>query len=175
MDQLEFFKTFLTIMCSKVVGAVPKVVVGVLVFLVAWVLALIIRFFISHVFARTLLRQYQLLRFLSQTGYSTALILGGIIALGTMGVDIVVLVAGLSLTGFAVSFALKDFLSSIFSGFLILFYKPFQVNDRITINNAVGRVIDINLRYTVLQEDNKRIMIPNSTVLMNIVTKEETI
>lgn len=106
-------------------------------------------------------------------GYVTVLIFGAITALGTMGINVAALVAGLGLTGFAVGFALKDVLSSVFSGFLILFYEPFQINDRIKISNTVGKVIDINLRYTVLQEENKRIMIPNSTVLTNIVTKED--
>ncbi len=173
MDRLTSFNTFLWVICSKIATALPKIAVGIIVFLASWIIALITRSFIRYVFSRIRLKQRHLLRLLGQVGYVTVLIFGAITALGTMGINVAALVASLGLTGFAVGFALKDVLSSVFSGFLILFYEPFQINDRIKISNTVGKVIDINLRYTVLQEENKRIMIPNSTVLTNIVTKED--
>ncbi|WP_267256380.1 mechanosensitive ion channel family protein [Coxiella endosymbiont of Ornithodoros maritimus] len=174
MDRLISFNTFLWVICSKIATALPKIAGGIVVFLASWIIALIARSLIRYVFSRTRLKQRHLLRLLDQVGYLTVLIFGGITtALGTMGINVTALVAGLGLMGFTVGFALKDVLSSVFSGFLILFYEPFQINDRITISNIPGKVIDINLRYTVLQEENKRIMIPNSTVLINIVTKED--
>ena len=43
--------------------------------------------------------------------------------LGILGVDIAALVAGLGLTGFALGFTLKDALSNLLAGILILFYQ----------------------------------------------------
>ena len=50
-------------------------------------------------------------------------IFGAVTALGTLGVDVSALVAGLGLTGFAVGFAIKDILSNVIAGFLIIMYQ----------------------------------------------------
>ena len=55
------------------------------------------------------------------------LILGLITALGTMGVNISAIVAGLGLTGFAFGFAFKDMLSNFISGGLFLSMNPLSL------------------------------------------------
>ena len=47
------------------------------------------------------------------------MIFGFVTALGSVGVDVSALVAGLGLTGFALGFALKDTISNLLSGVLI--------------------------------------------------------
>lgn len=74
----------------------------------------------------------------------------GITALGTMDINATTLMTGLRLTGFSVGFILKDMFSNVLSSFLILFYEPFGINDRITVSNVVEKVIDIHFRYTIL-------------------------
>jgi small conductance mechanosensitive channel len=103
-----------------------------------------------------------------------ALIIVGIItALGTIGVDVSALVAGLGLTGFALGFALKDVLSNVLAGALILLYRPFHRNDRVAVAGFSGRVTDIDLRYTTLDTDDRRILIPNSTLFTNAISVEK--
>jgi small-conductance mechanosensitive channel len=54
------------------------------------------------------------------------------------------------------------------SGILIVIFKPFKLNDRITIDGMTGSVEDINLRQFVLRDfENNRIVIPNSLVGSN--------
>jgi small-conductance mechanosensitive channel len=95
------------------------------------------------------------------------LLFGAITALGTLGIDVTALVAGLGLTGFAVGFALRDIISNTLSGILIIIYKPFRKGDRITVTSLEGTVIDVNLRYTVLEAEGKTIFIPNSSLFTN--------
>tara|TARA_Y100000814_G_C12348030_1_gene406152 strand:+ start:269 stop:769 length:501 start_codon:yes stop_codon:yes gene_type:complete len=90
------------------------------------------------------------------------IILGIISAFGTLGIDVSAMIAGLGLTGFALGFALKDILSNVISGVLILIYQPFKINNFITVDKYEGSVIDINLRYTTIMQENKEILIPNS-------------
>ena len=90
------------------------------------------------------------------------LLLGLITSLGTLGIDVSALVAGIGLSGFAISFATKDILSNLISGVLILLYKPFIINDYIEVDKYKGDVKEINLRYTVLSFENNDILIPNS-------------
>lgn len=98
------------------------------------------------------------------------LVFGAVTALGTAGVDVAALVAGLGLTGFALGFALKDIISNVLAGVLILIYKPFQHNDQITIKSFHGKVTRIDLRYTTLELEGKAIFIPNSMLFTDVIT-----
>ena len=99
------------------------------------------------------------------------LVFGAVTALGTAGVDVTALVAGLGLTGFALGFALKDILSSAVAGVLILFNRPFRSGDRITVAGFSGAVLAVDLRYVTLAADGGgRYLVPNATVLTSPVT-----
>lgn len=91
--------------------------------------------------------------------------LGIVTALGTLGVNIMGIVAGLGLTGFALGFALKDSISNVLAGVMILLYRPFEVGDRIDMGGLAGRVTHVDLRYTELDNDRERILVPNSRML----------
>jgi len=75
---------------------------------------------------------------------------GAISALGTLGVNITALVAGLGLTGFALGLALKDAISNLVGGLMIVVYAPFDLEDTIDLGGTKGKVVDINLRYVTL-------------------------
>ncbi len=109
------------------------------------------------------------LNLLGRVAGSIALIMGIVTALGTMGVDISALVASLGLTGFALGFAFKDALSNLLAGVLLLIYRPFKRNDRISVAGFEGDVTEINFRYTVLHDGKKRYLIPNATLFTNAV------
>ena len=83
-------------------------------------------------------------------------------AFGTLGIDISAMVAGLGLTGFALGFALKDTITNLLAGVLILLYKPFDIANEIQIANFKGKVISIDLRYTQLEDVGNKILIPNA-------------
>jgi len=100
----------------------------------------------------------------------TLIIIGFITALGTLGVDVSAIVAGLGLTGFALGFALKDTISNMLSGILILFYQPFKIGDTIKIAGFEGEVIKIDLRYTELSSEGVLILIPNSKLFTDPIT-----
>jgi small-conductance mechanosensitive channel len=68
----------------------------------------------------------------------------------------------LGLTGIALDFALKDAISNLISGVLILLYSPFEIGSRIKIAGYEGVVVTIDLRYTELDSERDKILIPNS-------------
>lgn len=90
------------------------------------------------------------------------ILIGLVTALGTLGIDVSALVAGLGLTGFALGFALKDTISNIMSGVLILMYRPFKIGDHIEIAGLQGEVEMIDLRYTKLSGSEEKVLIPNA-------------
>jgi len=110
-----------------------------------------------------------LTHFLSRMAKVGLLLFGAITALGTLGVDITALVAGLGLSGFALGFALKDTISNALAGILIIIYKPFKQSDHIKVSAFEGTVAEVNLRYTTLRADGKQIFVPNSMVFTNAV------
>jgi small-conductance mechanosensitive channel len=88
-----------------------------------------------------------------------------IMLLTQLGVDVKTITVGIGITGFAVGFALKDFFANIVSGIMILLYSPFELGDEIEINKIQGKVINLNLRFVSLKEDNYIHLIPNSWFL----------
>lgn len=95
---------------------------------------------------------------------------GALTALGTAGVDVSALVAGLGLTGFALGFAVKDALSNLLAGILTLIYRPFRPGDRVQVMGLEGVVRDVDLRYTTLDADDRRFLVPNSALFSNPIT-----
>ena len=72
--------------------------------------------------------------------------------------------AGLGLGGFALGFALRDTLSNLLAGVLILLFRPFRIGQFLTVAGCEGDVCEINLRYTLLRGSKETIMIPNSVI-----------
>ena len=89
----------------------------------------------------------------------------GITALAVLGVPMTSMIAVIGSCGLAVGLALQGSLSNIAGGFIILVFKPFSVGDYITSGEISGTVEDIGIFHTkVLTNDNRRIIVPNSTI-----------
>ena len=140
------------------------------VFLLFWVAAAIVAKLVDHFAARLGPEREELLQLASQITRIAVRVFGGVSALGTLGVDVSALVAGLGLTGFALGFALKDALSNVLAGAMILFYRPFQRGSRISVSSFDGVVTQIDLRYTRLRGKDQDFLLPNSTLLTNPIT-----
>jgi len=68
---------------------------------------------------------------------------------------------------------LKDIIPNLFSGIFIVFYRHINVGDKIKIEDMEGIVEEISLVFTkIKKEDGKSLMIPNSKILDNVITKE---
>jgi small conductance mechanosensitive channel len=147
----------------------PKIVFSLLILFLFWLASVIFERIIHRIFEKRGL-EADVLILMKQTAKTTLLVFGVLTALGTIGINISALVAGLGLTGFALGFALKDILSNFVAGILILIYHPFRRSDRISVSALEGIVVEIDLRYTTLQSEDKRILIPNSTLFTNAIT-----
>lgn len=84
------------------------------------------------------------------------------------------LLAGAGILAVSVGFASQHALSNIISGFFIVVFKPFKVNDRLSVRNFQGTVEDITLRHTVIRDfENKRIVIPNTVISEEIIVNSD--
>ncbi len=92
-------------------------------------------------------------------------------ALSVLKVPMSSMIAAISAAGLTISLALKDSLSNIAGGFIILFAKPFRCGDYVKIGDKEGTVDMISILYTKLNTiENKAVFIPNSTVARSAVT-----
>ncbi len=84
------------------------------------------------------------------------------------------ILAGAGILAVAIGFASQHALSNIISGMFIVIFKPFRVNDRITVRDLSGVIEDITLRHTVIRNfENRRIIIPNALISDEIVVNAD--
>lgn len=85
------------------------------------------------------------------------------------------LLAGAGIFAVAIGFASQKAFSNIISGLFIVIFKPFRINDRVSVGTAVAGVIeDITLRHTVVRSfENKRFVIPNSMISEEIIVNSD--
>ena len=148
---------------------VPRAIGVVVILVVFFILAKIINRIINSA-AERLKFDENLTSLFVRTSSVALMIFGFVTALGTLGINVSALVAGLGLTGFALGFALKDTISNLLSGVLILLYRPFVMGNRIKISGYEGIVISIDLRYTELDAEGNKVLIPNSKLFTDPIT-----
>jgi small-conductance mechanosensitive channel len=85
--------------------------------------------------------------------------------------DLSSLFAALGVTSLIISVALQDTLSSIASGFTLMFDRPFQPGDWIDSEGVQGKVVDVNWRSTRIETRNLDIVVvPNGTLAAAMIT-----
>ncbi len=154
------------------VAFAPRVSAALFIVMGAWVVARMAAALLRR-FAGARALDPDLMTLLGRVVRFTLVVFGAVTALGTLGLDVSALVAGLGLTGFALGFALRDIISNTLAGVLILLYKPFRRGDRISVAGADGIVSDVDLRYTTLvMDEGTRVLLPNSTLFTNAIRVE---
>ena len=147
----------------------PKLLMALLLLAIFWFASRMVRQAIFAAGTKADL-EYPVVRLMAMTARVTLLVAGIVTALGTVGVDVSALVAGLGLTGFALGFAIKDTISNILAGVLLLVYRPFSKTDYVAVKGMEGEVTAIDLRYTTLQHGGQTILLPNSLLFTNPIT-----
>lgn len=142
---------------------------GVLLWLIYRLLNVLSEFFIYIASKTESTLDDQLLPLLSKSMKIFVIIFGVLIIIQNLGINVVSLLAGLGIGGFAVAFAAKDMVANFFGSLMILFDSPFQVGDWIKVGNAEGTVEEIGFRSTKIRTFyNSLISVPNA----DLATKE---
>ena len=153
---------------SKVSMKAPTLLLAIGIFILFWVGGIIFKAIVLRIMNEKSLH-VNIPRVLAGIIKNIMLILGLITALGTLGVNISAIVAGLGLTCFAFGFAFKDMLSNLISGVMIFIYEPFKIDDSIEVEGKEGRVVEINLRYVTIETETQKILVPNSISISKII------
>jgi small conductance mechanosensitive channel len=98
------------------------------------------------------------------------LLVFGIMALQNLGVELLPLIAGLSVAGAGIALAMQGVLSNLVAGMMIILTRPFRVGEYISIVKEEGVVTEIRLSATTLTHaDRSRVVIPNRRIAGEIL------
>lgn len=150
----------------------PNIILGIVIFISFWVFSKIIQYGIKKILARVN-PETNVSNVISSIIKNLIVIVGFITSLGTIGINVSAIVAGLGLTGFAFGFAFKDMLSSFISGVMIFIYQPFKLGDVILVDGKEGEVVDVNLRYVTLKGEKSKMLVPNSLLVSKSLEVKE--
>ena len=94
-----------------------------------------------------------------------------IAALGRIGVQTTSVIAILGAAGLAVGLALKDSLSNLAAGVLLVIFRHFRTGEFVDLGGIMGTVMNVQIFSTTLKSaDGKRVVVPNGKILAgNIV------
>lgn len=168
-DQLATIDQAKSTLLDLAVRFGPKLLVAILI-LIAGV---IVSRWVARWFARALARielEPPVRVLLMRLARVLVLLLFMIMALQNMGVELLPLLAGLSVAGAAIALATQGVLSNVAAGLTIIFTKPFRVGQYVQIVGVEGQVESITLFSTTLSHtDRSLIVIPNRKVVGEIL------
>jgi small conductance mechanosensitive channel len=157
---------------TSIVEKLPYIIAGVLVLLIFFGLARLIKSLFWLATKHTKLDHR--LRILFSRVIGVFVIILGIFTAMTVVIDSFKfgdLIAGLGFTSFVIGFATKDILNNLLSGVLILWQQPFRIGDQIFVGNNQGKVEYIGVRATSLRKDDgELVLIPNGDMYSHALT-----
>lgn len=108
--------------------------------------------------------------FLRKVAYVILLVVLFLAVLQVIGVPMTSMIAVLGAAGLAIGLALKDSLSNIASGVMLVTLKPFRAGDVVTIAGETGTVESVSIFQTCLRgADNQMIVLPNSLITSDAI------
>ena len=103
--------------------------------------------------------------FLRKVAYVILLVVLILAVLQVIGVPMTSMIAVLGAAGLAIGLALKDSLSNIASGVMLVTLKPFRVGNTVNIAGETGKVEAVSIFQTRIRgADNQTIVLPNSLI-----------
>ena len=90
-----------------------------------------------------------------------------------LGFEVTAILAAIGASLFAVGISLKDSISNLVSGIILVVNKPIRVGDYIECEKSKGTVVKIEMMFTFLQsaEENQIVVIPNSILISSSINR----
>lgn len=93
-----------------------------------------------------------------------------LLCLSSLGIPLTGIVSAISAATLAIGLAVKDILSSVANGIVLVVNCPFKEGDYVEIGSVAGSIKEVRLMHTVLTTpDNRQVMLPNSQVFASSI------
>ncbi len=155
-------------------GALSVSLGGVLSFAIAILVAVYVSRVLQFVLEEEVLPRVRLPRgvpyAISTSARYTVLTLGFLAAVSAAGVDLssLAFIAGALSVG--IGFGLQNVVGNFVSGLILLFERPIQAGDTITVGTVMGEVRRIGIRASVVRDfDGAEVLVPNANLLSEMV------
>jgi small conductance mechanosensitive channel len=147
----------------------PRLLVAILILVAGIIASRWVRGWVLRAFGRLELEPPVRL-LLARVAWFLCFTLFAILSLQNLGVELLPLIAGLSVIGAGVALATQGVLGNLVAGLSIIFTKPFRVGQYISILGKEGTVDTITLfSTTLLHTDLSRVVIPNRKIVGEIL------
>ncbi|NLU34239.1 MAG: mechanosensitive ion channel [Wolinella succinogenes] len=142
----------------------PKLLAAILIAILGLYLAKLARRYTFRLLLKVT-KDEILSRFLARVLYAGVVVLTLITALSNLGVQTASIIAVLGTAGLAIALSLKDSLSNLASGIMLIVFRHFTKGDTVELNGTLGNVEEISLFHTKLTTpDNRSVILPNASI-----------
>ena len=147
----------------------PKLVLGLLVLILSWLVARAAR----RGFQKRLAKRLDdplLAQFLGQITKIIIIVIGFLLTFSIIGMGKAAsgLLAGAGVGAFIIGFAFKDIGENFLAGIIMAFDRPFRIGDTVLIGGHEGVIRSLTLRDTHMKTfDGKDVYIPNGMIIKN--------
>jgi len=171
MDLVEILIERVQDMVAGFVRMLPQLVIALVVILLTWAIAHIVRSITKNIAGRAGVRPSLVALFMTLSGIVVWLF-GILVSLAVVlpGVTAASLLTVIGFGSVAIGFAFKDIFENFLAGILIMMRKKMRIGDHIECEGEEGRVEQITLRETYLRGlDSQLTIVPNSFLFKNPV------
>lgn len=162
--EAKHVSTILTALVDFAKSVLPSVVSALLVLLVGLFAVKLVIKLIGKAFARGRV-DATAASFMGSLISVVLYVLLGVIVLSVLNVPMASIITVIGTMGVAIGLALKDSLSNVAGGFILLFTKPLKVGDYVEFGGVTGTVDSIAILQTKLvQPDGTDVYIPNGKI-----------
>ena len=159
----------------KVFGQTPVTLMSLILLLSFFIIFVLLSRWVTKTLGLKVLSQLHIeegTRYnLERVVYYTLVIIGAALAFQFIGINLTGLAVIFGLLSVGIGFGLQNITSNFIAGLILLFERPVAVGDRVTVGDAEGDVIEINIRSTTIRTvNNIDIIVPNSEFISEKVT-----
>ena len=171
MDLVSILIERVNEMVAGFVRMLPQLALALVVLILAWGIAHLVRSLTKKIASRAGLRPSLVALFVTLAGILIWLF-GILVALAVLlpGVNAGSLLTVVGFSSIAIGFAFKDIFENFLAGILIMMRKKMRIGDHIECQDVEGRVEQITLRETYLRRlDSQLTIVPNAYLFQNPV------
>ena len=168
-ENIDRFQKWFNGFTEWCIGYLPNLISAIILFIAGyWLIRLLI-----HIISKALSKSkadHTIISFITSVTKTLLWICLSICILAALRFDVSTLLATLGAAVVTIGLALKDSLSNVASGTLIILNRKFKTGDFIETDGIIGEVMKIDMMYTTLRTyDYKEMLIPNSRIASNNV------
>lgn len=165
----ELIQSKLNLWFEALIKLLPNILLAAIVLVIGVFIAKFIRKIAGKLIAKvshnlTLNNLFSSIIYLSALG----IVIFTVLSILQLDKAVTSILAGAGILGLALAFAFQDIAANFMSGIFISFRKPLKVGDIVQVKDYMGKIIEVNLRDTVMETfQGQTVIIPNKEVFQN--------